>query len=277
MKSIFEYIDYHEYLRDFYTEKKAENHNFSYRYMGMKLHLDAGFVAKVLQGKMQLALSSISHVAQFCKLNYRESEYLEALVRFCRAKDKQEVKVYFDQMMQLKGINASILDERQYQFYTKWYYTAVRSLLGFYPFNGDFRALGLKLSPAISAQEAQEAIELLLELGLIQQDESGYYKLTSSMISTGQTWRTEAIHQFQKETLTLAREALDRHPKEHRDISTITLAVSHKDLEAIRLKAQEFRQALLQLKTGHDIQDCVYQINIQVLPLTQMGNDHALD
>lgn len=272
MQSIFEYIDYQEYLRHFYAEKKAENPHFSYRFMAQKLHLDAGFIAKVLQGKMQLALSSVIHVAQLCKLNTRESEYLDAMVRFCKAKDKKEVKIYFDKMMQLKGIHSSITEEKQYQFYTKWYYTAVRSLLGIYSFKGDYQQLGQMLSPPISAEEAQDAVELLLELGFVAQDPSGNYILTESHISTGGTWRTDAIREFQRETLALAKEAIDRHPKEVRDISTITVAVSHKDLEAIRLKAQEFRQSILQLKTGNEIQDIVYQINIQVLPLTQQVN-----
>ena len=45
MKKIFEYLDYQEYLRDFYASHKQENPYFSYRYMGRRLSLDPGFLA----------------------------------------------------------------------------------------------------------------------------------------------------------------------------------------------------------------------------------------
>ncbi len=120
-------------------------------------------------------------------------------------------------------------------------------------------------------EQARESVELLLDLGLVKVDDEGVYRLSDRMITTGEAWRSEAIKSFQQETLTLAREALDRHPKELRDISTITVAVSHKDLDEIRARAKAFRQSILQMKTGNETQDVVYQINIQVLPLTEIG------
>lgn len=271
MKSIFDYLDYHEFLRDYYLEKKQENSFFSYRFMGMKLDLDPGFVAKVLQGKMQLALKSIPAMVSFCKLHPREADYFDAMVKFGRSKNEKDVHLYFEQMSTLRGVEARRIEQKQYQFYTKWYYTAVRSLLGYYRFHGDHAALARKLSPPISVEEAEDAVELLLDLGLVSVDEDGAYRLSDRMITTGEAWRSEAIKSFQKETLVLAREALDRHPKELRDISTITVAVSHRDLEEIRARAKEFRQSILQMKTGNETQDVVYQINIQVLPLTEIG------
>ncbi len=119
MKSIFEYLDYHEYLRDYYLEKKQENSFFSYRYMGMKLELDPGFVAKVLQGKMQLALKSIPALVTFCKLHPREADYFDAMVKFGRSKNEKDVHLYFEQMAALRGVEARRIEQKQYQFYTK--------------------------------------------------------------------------------------------------------------------------------------------------------------
>ncbi len=271
MKKIFDYLDYHEFLRDFYTEKKQENSFFSYRYMGLKLELDAGFIAKVLQGKMDFALKSIPKVAAFCKLNKKEADYFDSMVKFGRAKNEKDVKLYFEKMLSQRGVDSCRIEEKQYQFYTKWYHTAIRSLLGYYRFSGDYPALAKKLSPAITVKEAKGAIALLTDLGFIAVDKEGVYRLTDKMITTGDAWRSAAIHTFQQETLTLAREALDRHPKEVRDISTITVAVSHEDLMEIRARAKEFRQSILQMKTGNEVPDVVYQINIQVIPLTTIG------
>ena len=71
----------------------------------------------------------------------------------------------------------------------------------------------------------------------------------------------------------MAGESLDRHDKDIRDISTVTLAVNHKDLEEIKERAKEFRQSILQLNSGNTEMDVVYQVNIQVIPLTEIGKD----
>jgi hypothetical protein len=35
--------------------------------------------------------------------------------------------------------------------------------------------------------------------------------------------------------------------------------------------AREFRRSVLQLKTDNTVADCVYQVNVQVFPLTSLG------
>ena len=69
----------------------------------------------------------------------------------------------------------------------------------------------------------------------------------------------------------MAGESLERHVKELRDISTVTVAVNHNDLEEIKERAREFRQSILQLNTEEKELDVVYQVNLQVVPLTEIG------
>ena len=55
MPNIFEYFDYHKYLLDFYNERKKTEGFFSYRFMGQRLGIHAGYLVKVLQGKKNIA------------------------------------------------------------------------------------------------------------------------------------------------------------------------------------------------------------------------------
>lgn len=270
LKDLFDYTDYRQFMADLYAYRKSQNPHFSYRYMGAKMDLDSGFLAKVIQGKMHLTLKSIEGIVKFCKFQAKEREYFETMIKYGRAKGDQDALLYLEKLVSLKGIHTEIIEEKKYRFYTKWYYSAIRALLGYYPFTGDFTAIANQLNPKISTDEAQEAIELLLDLGFLRQNEEDQFYLTDRMITTGDSWRSEAIHSFQKETLKLALAGIDRHSKEMRDFSTITVAVSHEDLAEIRLRAKDFRQSILQMKTGRDQQDVVYQINIQVLPLTEI-------
>ncbi|KMQ51175.1 hypothetical protein CHISP_1881 [Chitinispirillum alkaliphilum] len=268
MKPIFEYLDYQLYLKDFYEYKKDQSSYFSYRYMGNKLNLDAGFLVKVLQGKANISNKSIPVIVRFLKLEAREAEYFDLLVRFAKAKTGKECEFLFERIMALRGIDMNRVEDRQYEFYSHWYHNAIRALLSYYSFQGDYKELAKLLSPPITEKQAEDSISLLLSMGFIKRDKLGFFVLTDKTITTGEKWHSPAIHAFQKETISMARESLDRHTKEIRDISSVTISVSHKDLEEIKARASEFRKSLLQMHTGNSPSDIVYQVNIQIVPLT---------
>jgi uncharacterized protein (TIGR02147 family) len=271
MQSLFSYFDYQQFLRDFYSEKKRETTYFSYRYFSGRIGLDAGFLVKVLQGKMHLAFKSLPKVIAFFQFDQCQAEYFNLLVRYGRAEAASEIKFYFEKLLNHQTIEPGLLAVSQYEFYQKWYYSAIRELIGFYDFTGNYPALAVKLNPAISVREGKKAIRLLERLNLIVRDEQGVYRQTDRFISTSDKWKSAAIHSFQKETIRLGGESLDRHPKEVRDISTLTIACSQRDFEEVRRRIAEFRKSLLGMKNGMKA-DCVYQINIQAYPLTRTGD-----
>jgi len=241
--------------------------------MGRRLSLDPGFLVKVLQGKKHLGLKTIDRISRFCELNEKETEYLSILIQFGRAKTDRETKLYFEKLNSLRGIKTSIIDQHRYAFYQKWFHSAIWALLGYYRFSGDYAALAKKLSPQITPKQAKNSIQLLEKLGFIRKNGDNVFTITTEKISTGKKWQSAAIHSFQTETIQLAKEALDRHKKELRDISTVTVAVSHNDLDEIKERAREFRQSILQLQTRATEMDVVYQVNIQAVPLTVIGAD----
>lgn len=272
MESVFEYLDYQAFLRDFYAHEKERGAFFSYRYFGRRVGLDAGFLVKVLQGKCHLALKTVRRVASACRLRGKEAEYFDYLVRYGRASAESEIRLYFEKLMsyrESRGIQR--LESSQYAFFQKWYHSAIRALIATAPFTGDYRTLARTLTPAITVREAKQSIALLSRLGLIEEGDDGVYRVTHTLITTGDKWRSAAIRTYQEETIRLAGEALGRHPKGIRDISTVTVAVSRKDFAAIRELAREFRRSVLQLKTDNTVADCVYQVNVQVFPLTSLG------
>ena len=77
------------------------------------------------------------------------------------------------------------------------------------------------------------------------------------------------MRDFQAETLRLARESLERHPKEERDISTVTLAVSRRALPELKERIAEFRKSLLGMVKESPDYDEVYQFNVQLFPVTR--------
>jgi uncharacterized protein (TIGR02147 family) len=268
MKRLFEYFDYQEFLRDFYEWKKRDNPYMSYRYLGNHMHLDPGFLLKVLQGKYHLADRSIAPVCAFFKFSERESRYFEVLVSYNKAKTASDIKLYFEKLTTLRESRARPVEEFQYAFYQKWYHSAIHALLSIYEFNDDYKKLASLLIPSISVRQARESIRLLMKIGMIQRGKDGMYRPIDAFVTSGEKWQSSAIRDFQKETINLSAQSLDLHAKDLRDISTITVALSLKDLPEIRERIRQFRQSILTLDNENK-PDTVFQVNIQVIPVTR--------
>jgi uncharacterized protein (TIGR02147 family) len=270
MNTVFHYLDYQEYLRDYYREKKGENYFFSYRFMGRQVNLDPGFLVKVLQGKNHISIKTIPAFIQLCKMNEKEAEYFKNLVFFGKSKLGTETKRLFKKLLEIQGKDVVDVKKSQYVFYNKWYHSAIRSLIGIKGFKGNYRNLANSLSPKISVDEAKESVQLLKKLGFIQEDKDGYYSLIHKNITTSDRWKSLAVKLFQADTIGLAKESLDRHLKDIRDISTMTIGIAPEDIDEIKELAKEFRQSILKIKSGNSKASCVYQVNIQIFPLTKV-------
>ncbi len=270
MKSVFEYLEYRDFLKDFYEEKKSERSFFSYRLFGSKVGMDASYLAKVLIRARHISNDSIVKIIDFCGLKEQEAEYFETLVHFVKAKSQKESKILFEKLLSLKSVKANALLRHQYEFYQKWYYSAIRSILEFYDFRGDYKALAEQLSPRISVKEAKESVRLLEKLRLIKKDENGRYRMTDTAITTGPQWQSMAIQAFQEETIRLSHESLSRHPKKHRDVSTVTMNINEQNFQEIRERIKEFRNSIIKYVNEQSSPDRVVQLNIQLFPLSRI-------
>lgn len=207
----------------------------------------------------------------------REAEYFEAMVFFTDASTIEERKLYFNRMMSCHESKARIINASRYEYYSQWYYSAVRALLSIVPFDGsDFLGLAKKLSPAIKPEQAKKAVEILERLGMIQKNEKGFYEPADQIISTGvlendRLVRTLGIINFQRSLLTLAAEAFDRYSERQMDMSAITLSISGKTLRLIKEEAAAFRKKVLSLAENDPNPECVFQLNGQLFPLTDPG------
>lgn len=268
MKQLFHYFDYQEFLRDFYEEKKRDNSFMSYRYLGAKLGLDPGFLLKVMQGKLHLADKSIPPLCSYFKFTDRESEYFSVLVNYNKAKTHSEVKLYFEKLIATRDSKARPVQESHYAFYQKWYHSAIHALLSIYEFRGKFQELGSLLTPSITTAEAKDSIRLLSRLKMVKKGSDGVYRPTDAFLTSGEKWQSAAIHDFQKESILLSAQALDRHSKEERDISTVTITLHDTELAEVRNRIRQLRQSILAIDNDTK-PNRVYQLNIQLFPVTR--------
>jgi uncharacterized protein (TIGR02147 family) len=269
MPNIFDYYDYHKYLLDYYNEKKNTDKFFSYRYMSQHLGIDAGYLVKVLQGQKNITVNSASAFAALLKLSKKETKYLELLILFSKAKSNAEITSYFEKMLPFTEMKHTRIESDKYEFYQKWYHSAIREIIGFSGYKGDHKALAEMVRPPIKPLAAKKSVELLMRLGLVIKNEDGAYVLSTRFLTTGEEWRSIAIRRFQEETLDLARRALESIPREERDISTMTVSLSSEGFEEIRERCKQFRRMVFEIAEKEQRANGAYQLNLQLFPISK--------
>lgn len=269
MVDIYEYIDYRKLLKDLYEEKKKQFPFFSYRYIAQKVGFSsAGFFVNVIQRKRNISSEFIFKFAQVFKLKRAETEYFELLVRFDQAKNHDQKRYYFEKILSSKKSKIKITDAQHYEFYSRWYYTAVREVLDIYKFDGNYAELAKRVSPPITPEQARRAIALLENMGFIRKSDKGHYQQTEEFITTGYDARSLAITNFLISTIDLARQSIDRYPRDQRSISTLTFSCSRDGYAQIDERLKTFRREILEIVRADKNRDRVYHVNFQVFPMS---------
>jgi uncharacterized protein (TIGR02147 family) len=268
MPEIFNFLDYREYLKATYDEKRQSDAFFSYRFIGNKVGMDSSFLLRVLQGKKHISADTIPRFCKLLKLNKPESEFFDTLVSFNKARTEEEARTFFDKLHKIRRVKYNQVDKDRSEYFSRWYFVALRNLLDFFK-KDDFKSIGEQLEPSLKPTEVKKAVAVLNNLGLIQKEKEGY-SVPDVHLHSGDRWDTPAIENFQKETLELALRSLQSHPKKHRDISTMTMNISAENLEEIRHLIREFQSSVARTVEETEESDRVYQLNIQFFPLSKI-------
>lgn len=266
---VLAYTDYRAFLRDFYENRKESNPIWSYRFIALRLEVDPGQLVKILQGKLHLPQRAIGSAIKLCGLEGREGAYFEELVRFSRARSAEESARSFERLSALRGVAPAIISGDQSEYYRAWHHTVVRALLGLAPFRGDWETLGSLCMPPLTADQARNSVELLERLGIAHRDEQGALRLADAHVTPGEGVPVEIVRQFQKDTIDLAKRALDTIPREEREISTITMALSESDIGLVQGWVRDLRRQVQSLAENTRDPDRVYHLNVQLFPVAK--------
>lgn len=272
----FACLDYRVFLKSALAARRLSLRNLSLR-AGIK---STGYFSWVLQGKRTLSEDLTFKVAEVLKLNAKEKEYFIRLVRFNQASSAQAKERGLEKLMELrKSGKFASLDLTQYEFYRKWYHSAIRELVTLPGFREDAAWISKKLKPAISVIEARESLKLLKELGMLKYDKNGRLVQSEPLIwqsADGGPVHAEAqklmVRSFHSRMMGLGQESLERFPPALREVSSLTLAGSKEAYDSIKDKIVEFEKQILEF-AGNDKKPSqkICQLNFQLFPLVTEG------
>jgi uncharacterized protein (TIGR02147 family) len=276
--SVFRFLDARDFLRQAYQAEKKTNRNFSHRYIAKAMGAgSSSFFKDVVLGKLPLTPARAARFAELFRLPPQEADYLQTLVLYAQAEtqtDRDRLLQKLSGAAPANGQNGqAVLEAAQLEYLKKWHYAAIRELLAFTDFQDDYAALGDRLDPPVTAAEARDAVQLLLRLKLIRKNAQGRLEKASKVIISGPKPKhdPEDVKPALRANLKLAERALDAYAPAVRPFSYMTLSVSRDTVQFINERLQAARREILDRVSRDETVDRLYQLNIQLFPLSKAG------
>ena len=164
---------------------------------------------------------------------------------------------------------AQVLAQDKYEFFSRWYHLAIRSLIGMYPFKDDYFWLARKVDPPITTGQAEKSVKLLKRLGLVTEGPNGILKLSGLSLTTGEEVEGLGLRNLYFECADLAKNAISTMDRDTRNITALTLGISKATYKEICADIAEFQKKLMAKANRDAGADGVYQMNFYLFPISK--------
>jgi len=250
---IYNYTDYRSFLKDALQELKERDTRYSHRFVLARIGVrSSGWLADVLGARRNLTRDHITGFANLFALEPREELYFETLVQYGQARTIAEKKRVYEKLLTFHEIPKDLIDADRFEYFSKWYYAAVREYLLIEPFAGNHATLARRIRPAITPAQARESLELLEKLGFIRKYAGDVWRPAVEHVKKRSHFSAIHYYQYVKAQMELGMEALERIPKEERDVSAVTLTLSLEGFAQISEEIKALRQRMIQLSEAEN-------------------------
>lgn len=267
MNTVFDYLDYREYLRDVFEDRKTRAPWYSYKLFGDGVGLDQSQVYRILQKQLHLSAAALPRFVAYLGLEGPAVDYFAKLVEMGKTRKESEARKLFAALLELRGSQSRMLSGKQFGLYETWYLPVVRALLGIFEISDNYAVLASKLNPPISADKARQAVKRLAQLGLVFRDRDGIWRLEGKSWSTGKEFQSEAVRRYQAQTFRLCEESLERVPRELRDVNVVNMAADQQAFDDCVEILAEARRRIRERIEHVDSPDRILRLTSALVPV----------
>lgn len=272
MLNVDETGDYRDLLKQFYVQRKQEMQLYSYKMMGSKLGLETSQLFRILNKSMHLPTRCIPLVKDLLGLTGRSAELFEILVAAARTKSTGKQKKLYDMALNLRDVELRRLSNYELKFLSKWWIPVVRSCIELNHGKCVPEHIAAQIQPPITKEQVIEAIQTLVELGLIVKKASGIYTIHSVNFTTTGTDRIQAIRDYQGQLFSLGQNALSTIPPNERNITSLMVSVDEECFQDLQEMSKEFRRQIQKRVEEVKSSNRIMEIMVSIFPLTKKND-----
>lgn len=209
LKSIFQYADYRQFLRDFYLFQKQLKPHYSYKQFSISAHLKSpNYLALVITGERNLTVANIHQFALALGFIGNEHAFFEALVLMNQAETLTERKYYQRRLLALKReVPGKKIKLSERSVIKEWYFPAVLLCLKISNAGDQAEMIAKRLNIARSHIDA--ALQELAAMKIIECSANGQYSFHEDHFLYADANPNVAQRQYLKKQLQLAQTLFD--------------------------------------------------------------------
>jgi uncharacterized protein (TIGR02147 family) len=274
---LLQYLDYRAFLADYCEWRRLADPAFSQRVFAKEADLPASsssLLPAVLKGRRNLSQNLRVKFSKALKLAERDANYFDVLVQFNQAKGMSEKNFFFTQLSKFRTSRAHVLNETQFEFFSKWYYSAIRSFFSMETGERNPVAIAARLFPEVTPAQVEDAIRLLLSLELIKKTANGY-AVTEKHISTPKDVQARAAREHMLELTRMSMEILDKTPAPLRQYNALMFTVSPQGFDTVKERIRSFLEELREILDRDQDEDRIYSLTLQLFPNSRLPDPAA--
>ncbi len=272
--SVQSFTDYRTFLVAHTQQMKRRAPGWSYgawaRTLGLK---NTSSITKIIQGSRNPGRDITEKLVRYFKFADAEADYFRDLVQLRKVSGDSRLSVLLLERMSKSHPQGAvrILDDKSFSVIANWYHLPLREFVRLHSFLEDPQWLSKKLRFKVSPREVKRGLETLLELGLLKRNAKGKLCVAENSINTSSDVASEAIKRYHEQMIENAREAVRSVTVELRELTGASLVLKTSDLPRAKEMIREFRRNFARtFETENG--EAVYQIQIQLFPLTKEGD-----
>ena len=281
LPALTEYTDFRSYLKDLYEFRRATESTIArpYSFSDFSAAADIrspNYLKLIIEGKRNLSAEMILKFARALRLSKEETEEFRILVNYGQSTDPSQRNQFLKQLAQLraqKALSAGAINAKSWDKVPGWIGWVLYAMAEQAGVTYDIETLQKLIRIRTSKDEIRSALNKLLEGGdLVPDAESGTIQKGRDLIESPQDLPVALIRNLQAELIYLGIESLFRDSPKDREFGALTVALTAEEYDQVRFELRQLRKRLqkdLLLKRKSSRGDRVYQLNIQLFPVTE--------
>lgn len=278
---IANYLDFRKFLADYYSYRREISKNdlrpYNYAVFSASANIKSpNYLKLIIEGRRNLSEDMIGKFAKAMGLNKEASDEFKLLVLFGQASDPAERNMHL-KLLNEKRVDSKLksgeIDQKTWEKIPSWISWILYSLVDQKDVKFDPESLRKILREKASADEIKASLDTLMKSGeLVLDTATGEMKKAHTLMDSAEDVPVALVRKLQAELMYLGLESLFRDSATDREFGSATLAMTKQEFEDLRFQLRKIRkeaQKNISVKRSASKGDRVYQLNLQLFPVTE--------
>jgi uncharacterized protein (TIGR02147 family) len=270
--NIYTFVDYRAFLSAILAHFKMTKRSFSLRNFAATAGFGShSYLRMVIKGDRNLTPSSLIKICRALKLNSKAARYFETLVFYNQAASESDKDRYFSDLLTIRpNIKLKGIEKDQFEYVTNSLFVTIREMAALPNFRDDIDWISQRLMRPALPSQIRHALDVLKRLQLLVEGPGASLTHSGKALQTPPRIESLQIFNAHRNILSESKDLILQTPHEQTEITSMTVPVAPKTLGRIFELVQKCREEIIAaINNGSQDFENVFQINIQVLPVTK--------